>query len=198
MVGRMSQYERRRPGSAGPSGHESTPSGVTPQGGKEALGRWRAPHRKHRPDIEPGSDDNHNRCRARGITNRSRGVCRRELKPRDNWEGPLGKAVADNRTREIRTSGMGRGLRGNVAYGRTVNPSCNRKGSNGNPLPKSARAPVLLGCSGRQGHSPAGESPAVSIARNGHVAIPQFTKGNLVFIAWSKRPGCPADTEPQW
>jgi hypothetical protein len=37
-------------------------------------------------------------------------------------------------------------------------------------------------CSGRQGHNPAGESPAVSIARCRHVAIPQFlrvTSGSL-------------------
>jgi hypothetical protein len=46
--------------------------------------------------------------------------------------------------------------------------------------------------SGRQGPSPAGESPAVSVARNGHVAMPQFGVGNSPFIAWCKRPGRPA------
>ena len=35
-----------------------------------------------------------------------RGVCRRVLKSRQAWEGPLGKAAAANRTREIRLSGM--------------------------------------------------------------------------------------------
>jgi len=39
-----------------------------------------------------------------------RGVCGRVLKPRDVWEGPLGKAAAANRTREIRPSGMRGGL----------------------------------------------------------------------------------------
>ena len=37
-------------------------------------------------------------------------------------------------------------------------------------------------CSGRQGHSPVGESPTVSVARFRHVAIPQFlgvTQGPL-------------------
>jgi hypothetical protein len=39
-----------------------------------------------------------------------RGVCRRVLKSRQAWEGPLGKAAAANRTREIRPSGMRGGL----------------------------------------------------------------------------------------
>jgi hypothetical protein len=48
------------------------------------------------------------------------------------------------------------------------------------------------GCgSGRQGHNLVGESPIVSVARVGHVAIPQFVLGNHTFIAWCKRPGCP-------
>ena len=51
------------------------------------------------------------------------------------------------------------------------------------------------GGSGRQGRSPAGESPAVSIARFGHVAIPRFVVGNPTFIAWRKRPGRPVETQ---
>ena len=54
-----------------------------------------------------------------------------------------GKAKAANRTREIRLSGMKTGARGNVAHGGTVNPLRNRKGVDGNPPPKSARAPAL-------------------------------------------------------
>jgi hypothetical protein len=54
-----------------------------------------------------------------------------------------GKAKVANRTREIRPSGMKAGARGNVAHGGTVNPPRNRKGGDGNPPPKSARAPVL-------------------------------------------------------
>ena len=46
-------------------------------------------------------------------------------------------------------------------------------------------------CSGRQGHSPAGENPVVSVARDGHVVMPQFGVGNSPFIAWCKRPGRP-------
>ena len=51
--------------------------------------------------------------------------------------------------------------------------------------------------SGRQGRNPAAESPAVSIARVGYVAIPQLMMGNHISIAWCKRPGCPVDIEPQ-
>ena len=51
--------------------------------------------------------------------------------------------------------------------------------------------------SGRQGRDPAGESPAVSIARFGHVAMPRPMSGNCLGIAWCKRSGRRADTEPQ-
>jgi hypothetical protein len=54
-----------------------------------------------------------------------------------------GNAKAANRTREIRLSGMKTGARGNAAHGGTVTPPRNRKGVDGNPPPKSARAPVL-------------------------------------------------------
>jgi hypothetical protein len=46
-------------------------------------------------------------------------------------------------------------------------------------------------CSGREGHNPTGESPAMSIVRFGHVAMPRFVWGNPTFIAWCKRPDCP-------
>src|SRR5262249_16838043 len=46
-------------------------------------------------------------------------------------------------------------------------------------------------CSGRQGLNLAGESPVISIARFGYVAMPQFVEGNHTFFAWCKRPGCP-------
>ena len=106
LVRRMSQDERRRSGTAGPGGVDSTPEGVAPLTGEGALGRWRAPNRQQRPDAEPGYGVNLNGCRAGGITTHSRGVCVREIKPRDVWEGPSGKAAAANRTREIRPSGM--------------------------------------------------------------------------------------------
>ena len=48
--------------------------------------------------------------------------------------------------------------------------------------------------SGRQGRSPVSESLTMSIARVGHVAIPQFMSGNRMFIAWCNRPGCPEDS----
>ena len=53
----------------------------------------------------------------------SRGVCRRVLKPRMRMGRFLGEiATAANRTREIRPSGMRRGLNRNVGHGDTVNP----------------------------------------------------------------------------
>jgi len=51
--------------------------------------------------------------------------------------------------------------------------------------------------SGRQGRNPAGESPAVPVARFRHVVMPRFMTGNRMFIAWCKRPGRPVDIEPQ-
>jgi hypothetical protein len=44
--------------------------------------------------------------------------------------------------------------------------------------------------SSRQGCNPAGESPAVPIARFGCVAIPQFMLGNRMIAAWCKRLSC--------
>ena len=55
----------------------------------------------------------------------------------------------------------------------------------------SAQDTTGVGCSGRQGLNLAGESPAISIARFGYVAMPQFVEGNHTFVAWCKRPGCP-------
>jgi len=49
------------------------------------------------------------------------------------------------------------------------------------------RLTVDLG-SGRQGRNPAGESPAVPVARFRHVVMPRFMTGNRMFIAWCKRP----------
>jgi len=45
------------------------------------------------------------------------------------------------------------------------------------------------GWSSRQGCDPAGESPAVSVARVGYVAIPHLGAGNQPSDAWCKRPG---------
>ena len=50
---------------------------------------------------------------------------------------------------------------------------------------------LRAGGSSRQGRSPAGESPAMSIARFRHVAIPQVMVGNRMAFAWCKRPGRP-------
>ena len=52
----------------------------------------------------------------------------------------------------------------------------------------------MAGRSSRQGCNPAGESPAVSVARIGHVVIPHPGMGNHPGYAWCKRPGRPVDT----
>jgi len=63
--------------------------------------------------------------------------------------GVVGKAYRQrtkvaNRIREIRLSGMKTGAWGNVTYGGIVNPPVdNRKGQEGNPQPKGARASDL-------------------------------------------------------
>ena len=48
--------------------------------------------------------------------------------------------------------------------------------------------------SSRQGCNPAGESPAVSVARVGHVVMPHPGMGNHPGYAWCKRPSRPVDT----
>ena len=58
-----------------------------------------------------------------------RGVCGRVLKPRDVWEGPLGKAAAANRTREIRPSGMRGGLAETLVMVELGTHCTNRKGA---------------------------------------------------------------------
>jgi len=54
-----------------------------------------------------------------------------------------------------------------------------------------SRLPLPGTRSSRQGCNPAGESPAVSVARNGHVAMPLLGAGNQPSSAWCKRPGRP-------
>jgi len=46
-----------------------------------------------------------------------------------------------------------------------------------------------MGWGSRRGCNPAGESPAVSIARVGHVVMPHPGMGNHPGYAWCKRPG---------
>ena len=57
-----------------------------------------------------GSSANLTGCRADNQTIQTRGVCERALKFRFGREGFQGNAIAANRTREIRPSGMRGGL----------------------------------------------------------------------------------------
>lgn len=89
---------------------DAAPEEVTPSTGKGALGKWRAPERDTGWTQCQSKGDKLKGCRAGGITKHPRGVCRRVLKPRDEWEGPSGKAAAANGTREIRLYRMRGGL----------------------------------------------------------------------------------------
>ncbi len=51
--------------------------------------------------------------------------------------------------------------------------------------------------SSRQGCNLAGENPAVSVTRVGHVVMPHLGAGNQPSYAWCKRPGRPGATKPQ-
>jgi hypothetical protein len=114
---------------------------VEPTAGKGALGKWRAPVRKHRLDTEPASGEPFRRCRAEGITVHPRGVCERALNPRGVREDPSGIAAAANRTREIRPSGMRGGLEETWPMRNCAPMSCySERNGNGNP-PLRMRAP---------------------------------------------------------
>jgi len=116
---------------------------ITPASGQGALGKWRAPQGS--TAWTQGhiyiSGDNFQGCRAGGITTLPRGVCRRVLKSREAWEGPLGKAAAANRTREIRPSGMRGGLAETWAMGVGLRPT--GKPVDKPPNPKAMRAALL-------------------------------------------------------
>jgi len=60
-------------------------------------------------------------------------------------------------------------------------------------LDKNATGKRSAGRSSRQGCNPAGESPAVSVTRVGHVVMPHPGMGNHPGYAWCKRPGRPVD-----
>ena len=96
---------------------DTAPCEVTPRAGKGALGKWRAPDRKHRLDSEPGRGDHLTGRRAGGITRYPRGVYERAFKPRDVGEGPPGTGCCcqpDSGNPTVRDE---RGAYGNVGYG---------------------------------------------------------------------------------
>ncbi len=62
-----------------------------------------------------------------------------------------------------------------------------------NPCQKGRYGIMKQRRSGRQGCNPAGESPAVSVARVGYVVMPHPGAGNQPGYAWCKRPGCSKD-----
>ncbi len=72
-----------------------------------------------------------------------RGVCRRVLELQGAWEGPLGKAAAANRTREIRLSGMRGGLAETWAMVELGSRRTTERVRDGNSPPTAARAVFL-------------------------------------------------------
>lgn len=148
-------------------------------------------------DIEPDHTVLIWSRRAVGITRQSRGVCGQALEPRAGWEGPAGKAAAANRTREIRLSGMRGGLTETWSMAELGTHGVIERAPIGHSSPTDARAVFLPDCSGRQGHVLASESLAMSIARFGHVAMPQLEVGNPSFIARCKGLSCP-DVSQRW
>ncbi len=156
----MGPYERRRRGN---SCRRDTRC-------RDAKGNtWRVqrgPGYLAAPGPAPGSEPGQavvlkSRSEFRMQTTGERGVHEPAFKLPRRWAGSGRTSQGQNRTREIRPSG--------IAGGR----------------------------SSRQGRNPAGESPAVPIARFRHVAMPQLMLGNRMSPAWCKRPGRPVDFEPQ-
>src|SRR6516225_8221852 len=71
------------------------------------------------------------------------GVYGPAFKPLQTWEGLRKKSQGfkpDPGNLAVRDY---RGASGNVSHGGTVNPSCNRKSTNGNPPPTARRARLL-------------------------------------------------------
>jgi hypothetical protein len=116
---------------------------VAPASGEEALGKWRASQRKHCLDFEPGSSDNLTGCRAGGITMWPRGVCRRVLKPRAVWEGPLGKSCCCQPDSGKPTVRDERGAHGDVNYGGIRNPLLGSKERRSETLHLRLHAPCF-------------------------------------------------------
>jgi len=116
---------------------------VSPASGEEALGKWRAPYRKHCLDSEPGNSGSLNGCRARGITMWPRGVCRRVLEPRAAWEGPLGKSCCCQPDSGKPTVRDERGAHGDVDYGGIRNPLLGSKERTSETLHLRLHAPCF-------------------------------------------------------
>ena len=143
-MGRMSQYERRRPGNAGRGGARRLPVTGNTRAGKKGLSVGGGRYHEHVPGpLEP---DNTvlTRCRrAVGITSHPRGVREQALEPRAVWEGPTGKAAAANRTREIRPSGMRGGLVETWSMAELGTHGAIERAPTGHSSPTDARATLL-------------------------------------------------------
>src|SRR6266851_10387683 len=120
-----------------------SPREVTPTLGKGTLGTWRFLLRARARETVPGIQPTHQtRNKAVGKPCR-RSVCEPALEPRRRWEG-LWKKSQDFKPDQGKPAVRHyRGGHGKRSHGGTVNPSCNRKSSNGNPPPKAGRARAL-------------------------------------------------------
>ncbi len=129
-----------------------------------------------------------------------RGVCGRTLKLPFVREGCVMKEPMitgrqpDSGNPTVRDE---RGACENVNYGEGYTGTYSGNAETAKPLAYGCARRISTRRSGQQGRNPAGESPAVSVARVGHVAMPHLGAGNQPSYAWCKRPGRPEDSEPQ-
>ena len=117
---------------------------VTPTSGKGTLGTWWF-LRQARARLDKTEHTNRSQGQERSYeqTLRRRGVRAPALEPRVEGKGSWTKCQGFKP--DLRNSDV-RHYRGGLAkrsHGGIVNPSCNRKGKNGNPSPTSWRARVL-------------------------------------------------------
>jgi hypothetical protein len=144
LVGRMSQYERRRRGYFLPGGLRGHPrrgnASKGQRGSRRLVGIGATPARTQSLSqpvsscvgVEPS-----------GKPERPGVYAGQRLSFGPSGKARWGQAKVANRTREIRLSGMKTGARGNVAYGGTRNPPRRPKGREWSLPPTGARAPDL-------------------------------------------------------
>jgi hypothetical protein len=171
MVWRMSAYERGRRGNALPSGLGDRSDEGNALVGRRGSGHSVATDAEAQPDSELELLRPVLRGEGATRTPRSRGEGCASTPASHRGGRPARKngvqSRGQDRTREIRPSGIVGGASGNVAHGETRNPRCNRKGGRGNASPVGARAWTLS----RHPHAAcdeagAGDGPMVKLVRH--------------------------------
>ena len=141
LVWRMSPYERRRSGNALRGGARRHPAAGNTHCRLRGSGHSVVP--RHRSDTVLRYRSSPKQGRTRGQTTVERGVCAPALKPPRTWEGPRAESRGQNRTREIRPSGIVGGPGETWAKEGLGTRSATERADDGNYPPKVARAPAL-------------------------------------------------------